>query len=134
VIRGLVRESDRKALAAASRPTSRSADDADVEAVDGDSSASSTPERHTSGCSEALTKRLAAYRTMALQAMLAQNTGVALASLVHVFVLRTFGDEYPRTGSALQLSPQMSAYALKAAADDLKESRAWKAMQQAKET
>jgi hypothetical protein len=47
---------------------------------------------------------------MALQAMLAQNTAVALASVVHVFVLRTFGADYPREASALQVSPQLSAY------------------------
>jgi ParB family chromosome partitioning protein len=70
---------------------------------------------------------------MALQAMLAQNTAVALASAVHVFVLRTFGADYPREASALQVSPQLSAYALEAAADDLKISRAWQAVQQAKD-
>lgn len=68
---------------------------------------------------------------MALQAMLAQNTAVALASVVHVFVLRTFGTDYPCEASALQVSPQLSAYALEAVADDLKTSRAWQAVQQA---
>jgi hypothetical protein len=57
---------------------------------------------------------------MALQAMLAQNTAVALASVVHVFVLRTFGADYPREASALQVTPQLSAFALEAMADDLK--------------
>lgn len=133
VIRGLVRESDRKALAAATRPASGT-DAGDAEqSADGASSAPATPERGVPCCSEALTKRLAAHRTMALQAMLAQNTAVALASLLHVFVLRIFGGDDSRVGSALRLSPQMSAYALEAAADDLKASPAWKAVQQAKE-
>ncbi len=70
---------------------------------------------------------------MALQAMLAENTTVALAAVVHVFVLSTFGADYPREASALQVSPQLSAFALEAAADDLKTSRAWQAVQQAKE-
>ena len=70
---------------------------------------------------------------MALQAMLAQNTAVTLASVVHVFVLRTFGADYPREASALQVSPQLSAYVLEAVADDLKTSRAWQAVQKAKE-
>ena len=48
-------------------------------------------------------------------------------------MLRTFGDDYPREASALQLSPQLSASALEAVADDLKDSRAWRAVQQAKE-
>lgn len=133
VIRGLVRESDRKALAPATRPTSRTDDDSAEESADGNQSGPARTERRAPGCSEALTRRLAAHRTLALQAMLAQKTTVALACLAHVFVLRTFGDDYPRTGSALQLSPQMSAYVLEAAADDIKESRAWKAVQQVKE-
>jgi ParB family chromosome partitioning protein len=70
---------------------------------------------------------------MALQEMLAQNTAVALVSVVHVFVLRIFGADYPREVSALQVSPQLSAFALEAVADDLKASRAWQAVHQAKE-
>jgi ParB family chromosome partitioning protein len=135
VMRGLVRDEDRKTIAAAVRSKGaseqRSADDAgDGEAIP---STSVAPERRLPGCSDALTKRLAAHRTIALQAMLTQNAAVALASVVHVFVLRTFGADYPREASALQVSPQMSAYALEAAADDLKTSRAWLTVQQAKE-
>ncbi|MDP1532903.1 MAG: chromosome partitioning protein ParB, partial [Rubrivivax sp.] len=133
VIRGLVRESDRKASAAVTRPASGT-DAGDAEqSADGALSAPATPERGVPCCSDALTKRLAAHRTMALQAMLAQNTAVALASLLHVFVLRIFGGDDSRMGSALRLSPQMSAHALEAAADDLNASPAWKAVQQAKE-
>lgn len=138
VMRGLVRDEDRKAIAATVR--SKGATDHRVPADDpGDdephsASSSAAPERRAPGCSEALTRRLAAHRTMALQAMLAQNAAVALASVVHVFVLRTFGADYPREASALQVSPQLSAYALEAAADDLKTSRAWLAVQQAKES
>jgi ParB family transcriptional regulator, chromosome partitioning protein len=70
---------------------------------------------------------------MALQAMLVQNATVALASVVHAFVLRGFGPDYPRETSALQVSPQPSTHALEAAADDIKTCRAWQAVQQAKE-
>jgi ParB family chromosome partitioning protein len=135
VMRGLVRGEDRKAIAAAAR-TKGVADDRDPDDT-GDydqGTSSAAPERRAPGCSEALAKRLAAHWTMALQAMLAQNAAVALASVVQVFVLRTFGAEYPREASALQVSPQLSAYALEAVADDLKTSRAWLAVQQAKET
>ena len=136
VMRGLVRDEDRKAIAAAVRSKGatehRGADDARDE-DEGSPSLSAAPERRAPGCSDALTKRLAAHRTMALQAMLAQNTAVALASVVHVFVLRTFGADYPREASALQVTPQLSAFALEAMADDLKASRAWQAVQQAKE-
>ena len=135
-IRGLVRGEDRKAIAAAVRPKGaaeqRSADDGRKQDKDSPSLSAAT-DRRASGISDALSKRLAAHRTMALQAMLAQNTAVALASVVHVFVLRTFGADYPREASALQVTPQLSAFALEAMADDLKASRAWQAMQQAKE-
>ena len=136
VMRGLVRDEDRKAIAATVRPKGtpglREADDAGDD-EQGSASPLVAPERRAPGCSEALTKRLAAHRTMALQAMLAQNAPVALASVVHVFVLRTFGADYPRESSTLQVSPQLSAYALEAAADDLKTSRAWLAVQHAKD-
>lgn len=136
VMRGLVREEDRKAVAAGARSTgraNRSAQDGKDSDDSGSPSSSPAPERRPLGCSEALSKRLAAHRTIALQAMLAQNAAVALASVVHVFVLRTFGADYPREATALQVSPQLSAYALEAVADDLKTSRAWQAVQQAKE-
>jgi ParB family chromosome partitioning protein len=51
--------------------------------------------------------------------------------VVHVFVLRTFGAGYPHETSAMQVAPQLSAYALEACADDLKSSRAWAAVQEA---
>lgn len=135
VMRGLVRDEDRKAIAAAVRSKGakehRDPDDAGDD--EGAPALSVAPKRRAPGCSDALTKRLAAHRTMALQAMLAQNATVALASVVHVFVLRTFGADYPREASALQVSPQLSAFALEAMADDLKASRAWQAVHQARE-
>ncbi|WP_425258946.1 ParB/RepB/Spo0J family partition protein [Rubrivivax sp. RP6-9] len=141
VMRGLVRDEDRKAVAAAVREKGAKAakgakehrDPGDAGDDEGAPLMSMAAERRTPGCSEALTKRLAAHRTMALQAMLAQNTAVALASVVHVFVLRTFGADDPRRASALQVTPQLSGSVLEAAADDLKTGRAWQAVQQAKE-
>jgi ParB family transcriptional regulator, chromosome partitioning protein len=136
VMRGLVRDEDRKAIAVAVRSKGASDPGNPDDANDDEphtASPSAAPERRAPGCSEALTKRLAAHRTMALQAMLTQNAAVALASVVHVFVVRTFGADYPREASALQVSPQLSAYALEAAADDLKTSRACLAVQEAKD-
>lgn len=136
VLRGLVRDEDRRALATALRSREATGDSGS----DGTSHpgrclrpSSEAPEHRTPGCSEALARRLAAHRTMALQAMLAQNTAVALASVVHVFVLGTFGADYPREASVLKVSPQVSAHALQAAADDLETGRAWQAVQQATE-
>lgn len=135
VMRGLVRDEDCKAIAAAvgAKGAKQHRDPGDAGGDEGAPSMSMAPERRVPGCSDALMKRLAAHRTMALQAMLTQNTAVALASVVHVFVLRTFGADYPREASALQVTPQLSAFALEAMADDLKASRAWQAVQQVKE-
>lgn len=135
VMRGLVRDEDRKAIAAAvgAKGAKQHRDPGDAGDDEGAPSMSMAPERRVPGCSDALMKRLAAHRTMALQAMLTQNTAVALASVVHVFVLRTFGADYPHEVSALQVTPQLSAFALEAMADDLKASRAWQAVQQVKE-
>ena len=128
VIRGLVREGDRKALASARSAAGRAT--AGIARKPSRDAASAPPasEGRVAGCSESLAKRLAAHRTMALQVMLSRNTTVALASLANVFVQRVFGDEYRRAGSALQVSPQLSAHALEAVADDLKGSTAWQAI------
>lgn len=136
VLRGLVRDEDRRALAAALRSREATGDSGSDDTSHAGRclpSSSEAPERRTPGCSEALRRRLAAHRTMALQAMLAQNAAVSLASVVHVFVLGIFGADYPRAASVLKVSPQVSAHALQAAADDLETSRAWQAVQQAKE-
>ena len=132
VVRGLVREADRKALASAQKEAGRSTGSAADHSLDASASGSTTVERRTPDCSESLVKRLAAHRTLALQVMLSRNTAVALASLAHVFVQRVFGDEYRRAGSALQITPQLPAHALLSVADDLKESAAWQAVEAAK--
>jgi ParB family chromosome partitioning protein len=69
---------------------------------------------------------------VALQVMLSRNTAVALAALAHVFVQRTFGDEYRRAGSVLQITAQPSAHALASVADDLKQGAAWRAIEATK--
>lgn len=133
--RGLVRDDDRKAVAAGARSTGvayRSARDGTDSDRPGSPSSSAVPERRPLGCSEALAKRLNAHRTIASQAMLAHNASVVLATVVHVHVPRTFGADYPGEAPALQVWPLWSACALEAAADDLKTSRARQAVQQAK--
>lgn len=133
VIRGLVREADRKVLAMAGRGDCSAGADAGAGETDSEATAQAADERRAPGCSEALTARLAAHRTMALQALLARNTPVALAALAHVFVQQLFGDVYRPVRSALQVSPQGAGFALEAAADDLKASRAWKDIEAARE-
>jgi len=134
VIRGLVREVDRKAMASAQKVVSRATSAAADHVPDTPESGTDAVERRTPDCSESLAKRLAAHRTVALQVMLSRNTPVALASLAHVLVQRAFGDEYRRAGSALQITTQPPAHTLLSVADDLKESAAWQAVEAAKLT
>ena len=130
VLRGLVREEDPRAIAAAVGATGAKehGDPDDTADDDGAPSMSMAEERRAPGCSEALTRPLAARRTMALQAMLAQNTAVGLAAVARVFVRRTFGAKYQREQSVLQVSLQVSALVRETAADGLKASRAWQAV------
>ena len=132
VIRGLVREADRKAVASARKVINRASGVAADDATGAPESETAAPERGTAECSESLAKRLAAHRTVALQVMLSRNTPVALASLAHVFVQRVFGDEYRRAGTALQITTQAPSHALLSVADDLKESAAWQGVEAAK--
>ena len=150
VIRGLLRDSDRKVIAA-SRARAQAAarratagdppPDADHTGVSGDGddqgrSAATTPEPavpQRAEFSEAMTRRLAAHRTLAMQVMLSRNTPVALVALAHAMALRLFGDDYRRTGAALQITAQASVHELTAAADDLKTAPAWLAFDTARD-
>ncbi|KQW69867.1 ParB/RepB/Spo0J family partition protein [Methylibium sp. Root1272] len=117
VLRGLLREGDRKALVAARHKAARQVGPERTEAP-------SPGEGSRSGCSDSLLRRLAAHRTMALQVTLARHTQAALASLAHVFVQGLFGEDFHRVRSPLQVSPVYCRSALEVAADDLKTGRA----------
>lgn len=150
VIRGLVREADRRALDASRRkvekarratPEGDASDEADRgarEAVNRDAephdreSEPVAPKR--AEFSDALSRRLAAHRTLALQVLLSRNVPVALAALAHALAQRVLGDEYRRTGPALQITAQAATHALTSAADDLKAAPAWLAVQTARDT
>jgi ParB family transcriptional regulator, chromosome partitioning protein len=131
IIRGLLREADRKALVALQRATSRRQAKADVVTGDPGEPAPSN-EDHAPECSESLLRRLAAHRTAAMQAMLSANTKVAVAALAHVLIQRAFGDDYNPNRPALQIVLQASSHALSAVADDLKASRACQAIEASK--
>ncbi|MBT9495554.1 MAG: ParB/RepB/Spo0J family partition protein, partial [Paucibacter sp.] len=126
VMRGLMRDTDRKAVAAAIKV----ADEAEGQGLEAVEAAA---KNHPAACSQSLVKRLAAHRTVALQVMLSRNTPVALVALTHAFVTRVFGEDHRRAASALQIAPQLSAYALDAAADDIKDGRAWRALDAARQ-
>ena len=132
VIRGLRRDADRKAWAASQKATLR----AEVGSPDASPGDAAQPDglvaHRVAKCSDSLMRRLAAHRTVALQVMLSRKSEVALAAVAHVFVQRVFGDEYRRAGSALQITPRLSAHALQAVADDLKQSTAWQALEAAR--
>ena len=131
VIRGLMRDTDRKAVAAAQRSAGEP-ERADRSEPAERSASPLTAPRRDSSYSDSLLRRLAAHRTVAMQVMLARNTPVALAALAHVLVQRAFGDEHRRAGSVLQITPQLSAYGLRSVADDLTQGAAWQAIEAAK--
>jgi ParB family chromosome partitioning protein len=129
VIRGLLREAERKAMAP-SRKAAAELDQAaepskEVGADDNSDAATDQPRRPSH--SESLMRSLTAHRTAALQSVLAANTQVALAALAHVMVQRMFGEDFERPRSALQITLQLPHHQLLGAADDLADSRAWQA-------
>ncbi|MEP6876608.1 MAG: hypothetical protein ABI887_19805 [Burkholderiales bacterium] len=115
IIRGLVRECDRKPRAA-----SRKARTGAESGVTGQSSGAPATAHPKSDGSEKLLQRLGAHRTAALQVAMSRNTQVALATLTHAFALRVFCSDGVGTRSAMQVTPQLQEHALLAAADDLK--------------
>lgn len=129
VIRGLLREADRKAWVASQKASLR-AGSGSADGSCGDAAQTgAVVEQGAATCSDSLMRRLAAHRTVAMQVMLSRNAHVALVALVHVFLQRVFGEDYRRAGAALQVTPQLSAHALLAVADDLKQSTAWQTLE-----
>jgi ParB family transcriptional regulator, chromosome partitioning protein len=132
IIRGLLREADRKALEASQRKARKETSlPADVDATDSESERAA-PTRPTGELSEALTRRLAAHRTTALQAVLTGNVQVALAALASTLLRRVFVEDYGFDRPAMQINATASAHALVSVADDMKGSKAFLAVEDAK--
>ena len=132
IIRGLLRDADRKALESSQRKARKeTSPPADCEATDTESERA-VPTRHSCELSEALTRRLAAHRTAALQAVLAGNVQVALAALANTLLRRVFAEDYGSDRPAMQISATASAHALLSIADDVKGSKAFQAVEDAK--
>ena len=133
IMRGLLREADRKALEASQRKARKghAAPAADAQEPEADAEAAA-PIRAGGEVSEALTRRLAAHRAAALQAMLVGNVPVALAALANTLLRRTFVEDYGCDRPAMQIKATASAHALVSVADDLKASRAFQAVEDAK--
>jgi ParB family chromosome partitioning protein len=132
IIRGLLRDADRRALESSHRKTRKGAalsGDAEAPEATGEAVA---PARTSDGLSDALTRRLAAHRTAALQAVLICNVEVALAALANALLCRVFGEGYGIDRAAMQITATASAHALGSVADDLKDGRAFQAVEGAK--
>ncbi len=132
VIRGLLRDADRKALATSQKATLRAEAGTPDESHGDPAQSGGLVVARAATWSDSLLRRLAAHRTIALQVMLSRKSEVALAAVALVFVQRVFGDEYQHVGSALQITPQLSAHALQAVADDLEQSTAWQSLEAAR--
>lgn len=122
VIRGLVRADDLRATKAAVRrqPGRKRADESRASA---DATTESAEPR--ASFSETLLRRLAAYRTAALQAVLSQGNGTALVALTHALALQVFERYGLEARSALQITAKPPRHELLRAADDLPAARAW---------
>jgi ParB family chromosome partitioning protein len=131
VIRGLLREADRKALEASQRKARKgAAKPAEPDEPTEDQAPS--PQRVALDISEALTRRLAAHRTAALQAVLAGNNPLAIATLTHTLLRRAFVDDYGVDRPAMQITATATSHALASVADDLKAGRAFQVIDAAK--
>jgi ParB family chromosome partitioning protein len=132
IIRGLLRDADRRALEVMQRKTRKNASPfTDGKASEAESGGDA-PTRTIEGLSEALTRRLAAHRTAALQAVLIGNVQVALAALTNTLLRRAFDEDYGCDRPAMQITATASAHALVSVADDLKGSHALQAVVDAK--
>lgn len=121
-IRGLVRAGDLRATKAAARrqPARKQAGESGSSA-----SAPTEPAEPRASFSETLLRRLAAHRTAALQALLSQSNGAALAALTHALALQVFERFGLEARSALQITARPPRHELLRAADDLPAARAW---------
>ena len=131
IIRGLVREADRKAAKAAAEGVraDRSRPGALAEPGEPASEGRSTSsESKGAGPSDALVRRLMAHRTVALQVLLAQNTQVALAALVDSMLPSSIDEHCARGQVSLQITARPAKHRLLGAADDVEQSRAWAAL------
>jgi ParB family chromosome partitioning protein len=137
VHRGLVRPEDRRALALAVERAARAADGLADDLVDdvgvsgsAQHSGQADGEPKAKGLSEVLMRRLTAQRTLAIQAMLADNAQVALAALANVLVARLIEDDLhihqPR--AAVQISAQCSRSTVLSASPEAAHSKAFETL------
>jgi ParB family chromosome partitioning protein len=122
IIRGLLRPEDRQATKAEAR--SRTARKQTAEPGGHDSATTESAELRAP-FSETLLRRLAAHRTAALQAVLAQDAHAPLVALTHALVLQVFERFGLEARSALQITARPPRHELLRTAEDLPAGRAW---------
>ncbi len=126
IIRGLVRTEDRQATKAEARSwTSRK----QVNESGSHDPGTAGPAEARAPFSETLLRRLAAHRTAALQAVLAQSAHAPLVALTHALALQVFERVGLDARSALQLTARPPRHELLRAADDLPAGRAWTSLE-----
>ena len=135
VLRGLVRAVDCKAMQAAAqraanaeRIASKTAAAASEMTSASIATAGPLPSKKLA-CSAALTRRLTAHQSLALQAALLGNVPVALAALTHAMLLQVFEPSGRAQCSPVQVSLRLTKDELRRQADDLAASKAWQAME-----
>jgi ParB family transcriptional regulator, chromosome partitioning protein len=79
-----------------------------------------------------LQKRLAAHKTIALQAVMVGDVQATLAALTFTLVQQVFGAGGTQAQTGLQIASKRPAYELRQAADDLADSKAWLQLEAAK--
>lgn len=121
---GLIRPQDRKAAAKA---VTQRAPEAGAAAAAGSAGSGAADTPAGAGPSEALSRRLTAHRTAALQRVLAGNTQVALAALAHSLVQRVLQDKAGfQMHTALDLQAKTCDLQMSAATEaSIEASRAW---------
>lgn len=122
IIRGLIRAEDRQATKAEAR--SRTARKQSGESGRHEPETTESAELRAP-FSETLLRRLAAHRTAALQAVLAQDARASLVALTHALALQVFERFGLEARSALQITARPPRHELLRAADDLPAGRAW---------
>ena len=115
VHRGLVKAEDKKEAKKIAAKRGGAASDGGGE---------SSGEDEAPAISEALHRKLTAHRTKALQVLVADNSHVALASVVHVLLQQLVIEHAYRTDSALSIRANGCAGAMEQFADDMKGSKA----------
>lgn len=125
VHRGLVRREDRRKLA---EQAGRAAETGEGQGEEDEGPPWETSDASCPGKpahSDALTRKLVAHRSRALQVLLADHAQVALAALTHRLLLDLVVEER-FASSALHLHADSREHALRTAADDLDDARASK--------